>query len=275
MTRCMMKDITGSASMGLWRRALTTRRTCTTSGNLSRNRHGRMAGNNLYRRCGRSCGSQKCDRCDEVRLRRIQARVLARARERAERRHHTRKPTKRRKRETAAALDTKRRKQGQKGRETDEDSTKEDNARATSPTRRKKMQTFACTLHIPLAYQDHREEPGSRGSCAASLFISAFPRHLLGAGEIMRCIEQAGCARRDARISANSRQRGTAVRTIKKKSTQDRARGSEVESVGAKEHSGERDRRRGFLILLDAEETDSINSRARERNNVVLGCSSR
>ncbi|XP_024870474.1 uncharacterized protein LOC112453779 isoform X2 [Temnothorax curvispinosus] len=39
MTRCMMKDITGSASMGLWRRALTTRRTCTTSGNLSRNRY--------------------------------------------------------------------------------------------------------------------------------------------------------------------------------------------------------------------------------------------
>lgn len=60
----------------------------------------------------------------------------------------------------------------------------------------------------------------------------------------------------------------------KEKSIQDRARGSEVEPVGAKEHSGERDRRRGSLILPDAEEADSINSRARERNNVVLDRSS-
>jgi len=57
----------------------------------------------------------------------------------------------------------------------------------------------------------------------------------------------------------------------KEKSIQDRARGSEVEPVGVKEHFGERDRRRGSLILPDAEEADSINSRARERNNVVLG----
>jgi len=54
----------------------------------------------------------------------------------------------------------------------------------------------------------------------------------------------------------------------KEKNIQDRARGSEVEPVGAKEYSSERDRRRGFLILPDAEEADSINSRARERNNV-------
>ncbi|XP_024870476.1 uncharacterized protein LOC112453779 isoform X4 [Temnothorax curvispinosus] len=53
MTRCMMKDITGSASMGLWRRALTTRRTCTTSGNLSRNRYFPGYYERIFTRCRR------------------------------------------------------------------------------------------------------------------------------------------------------------------------------------------------------------------------------
>lgn len=63
-------------------------------------------------------------------------------RERAERRHHT-KETDKEKKEGDRRLDMERRKQGQKGRETDEDSTKEDNARATSPTRRKKVKHVA------------------------------------------------------------------------------------------------------------------------------------
>lgn len=50
----------------------------------------------------------------------------------------------------------------------------------------------------------------------------------------------------------------------KEKSYQDRTRGSEVEPVGAEEHSGKWDRRREFLILPDAEEPGSINSRTRE-----------
>lgn len=60
-----------------------------------------------------------------------------------------------------------------------------------------------------------------RGGCAAfhRFYDRVSPRHLLEAGRIKRCIEQAGCARRDARIFANSRQRGTAVRTIKKKAS--------------------------------------------------------
>lgn len=47
--------------------------------------------------------------------------------------------------------------------------------------------------------------------------FSPVPRHLLEAARVRRCIEQAECAWRDARVSANSRQHGAAVRTIKKK----------------------------------------------------------
>lgn len=76
-----------------------------------------------------------------------------------------------------------------------------------------------------------------------------------------RCIEQAECACRDARVSANSRQHGAAVRTIKKK----------IATELGEQRGGERDRDRDtVLILLDAEEADSINSHGRERNDVVL-----
>ncbi|XP_024870473.1 uncharacterized protein LOC112453779 isoform X1 [Temnothorax curvispinosus] len=62
MTRCMMKDITGSASMGLWRRALTTRRTCTTSGNLSRNRYFPGYYERIFTRwlCANPCFTWRC-----------------------------------------------------------------------------------------------------------------------------------------------------------------------------------------------------------------------
>ncbi|KAM0724756.1 hypothetical protein ACS0PU_009140 [Formica fusca] len=61
----------------------------------------------------------------------------------------------------------------------------------------------------------------------------------------------------------------------KEKSFQDRTRGSEVEPVGAEEHSGKRDRRRESLIHPDVEEPSSINSRARQRNNVDPGRNAR
>lgn len=76
-----------------------------------------------------------------------------------------------------------------------------------------------------------------------------------------RCIEQAECAFRDARVSANSRQHGAAVCTIKKKIA------TELGERRGGERDGERDT---VLILLDAEEADSINSHGRERNDVVL-----
>lgn len=47
------------------------------------------------------------------------------------------------KKEGDRRLDTERRKQGQKGWETDEDSAREDNTRATSPTRREKVRHVA------------------------------------------------------------------------------------------------------------------------------------
>lgn len=106
--------------------------------------------------------------------------------------------------------------------------------------------------------------------------FSPVPRHLLEAGRVRRCIEQAECACRDARVSANSRQHGAAVRTIKKKiatELEGRRGGAAERRERERKREGERERERvhTVLILLDAEEADSINSHGREkRNDVVL-----